>query len=152
MSRRTAGMLVILAIAVLLGALREFLFINLNYQIDFLGHQREYSYAHSKFQVFVQGMELKDLVLFKWSLAGLYVLVMLLLGILLSRLLYGDHRHARSLVIGYTALALLALLFHAISNGADGWYNISVKLLHALQYPIILVFIWAGSQLASFRR
>ena len=152
MSRRTAGMLSILLIAVVLGAIREFLFINLNYQIDFLGSDRAYSYAHSQFQLAVAGLGLKELWIMKWAFAAVFALFMLLLAILLARVLFGDHRHAPKLVGAYAAIGIIALLFHAISNGNDGWYNISVKLLHALQYPILLVFIWGASQLAAVRR
>jgi cell division protein FtsW (lipid II flippase) len=152
MSRRAWGMLVIVVVAVLLGALREFLFINLNYQIDHLEHGRAYSYAHSKFQRLVAGIDLQGLVILKWVWSGAYVLIMLILGILLSRLLFGDHRYAYPIVIGYIIIGILALLFHGISSGADAWYNIGVKLLHALQYPVILIFIWGAAQLAAFRR
>ncbi|MDQ3101751.1 MAG: hypothetical protein M3R08_10225, partial [Bacteroidota bacterium] len=78
--------------------------------------------------------------------------IMLVLGIVLSRILFGDHRHARLLLICYVILGSAALLFNALSNGSDGWYNISVKLLHTLQYPVVLVFIWAASQLSVVRR
>lgn len=152
MSRRTAAMLAILLIAVVLGAIREFLFINLNYQIDFLGSDRDYSYAHSRFQKAVSGFGLRDLWILKWVLATLFALFMLLLGIILSSLLFGDHRYIFLLASGYIAIGVIALIFHAISNGNDGWYNISVKLLHALQYPIVLIFIWGASRLSPMRR
>ncbi|MDQ3100486.1 MAG: hypothetical protein M3R08_03800 [Bacteroidota bacterium] len=152
MNRRITGMLVIGMVAVLLGAVREFLFINLNYQIDHLEHQRAFSYAHSKFQHLVAGLDLQDLLVLKWFLAVCYASIMLILGIVLSRMLFGDHRHARLLLICYLIIGTAALLFHAMSNGSDGWYNISVKLLHALQYPVVLVFIWAASQLSALRR
>lgn len=152
MSRRALGMLVILVIAVLLGAFRDWLFTNLNYQIDFLENHRNYSYAHSRFQHFAAGMDLRTLVTLKWIWAGAYVLIMLVLGIVLSQILFGDHRYAMWLVAGYVIIGLLSLVFHGISSGADGWYNISVKLLHALQYPVILIFIWGASRIAAFRR
>ncbi len=152
MNRRTRAVLAILLIAVVLGAIREFLFINLNYQIDFLGSDRAYSYAHSRFQTAVSGFDLRDLWILKWALAALFALMMLLLGIILSRILFGDHRYTFLLVIGYVTIGVMALLFHGISNGNDGWYNISVKLLHALQYPIVLIFIWGASRLGSIRR
>ncbi len=152
MNRRTRAVLAILLIAVVMGAIREFLFINLNYQIDFLGSDRPYSYAHSKFQMAVEGYGLRDLWILKWVLAALFAGIMLLLAIVLSRVLFGDHRYALTLTIGYVAIGSAALLFNSISSGNDGWYNISVKLLHALQYPIVLVFVWGASRLAAGRR
>ncbi len=152
MSRRAVGMVVILVVAIVLGALRDWLFTNLNYQIDFLQNNRAFSYAHSRFQAFASAMDLGTLWTLKWALSSLYILVMLTLGIALSRMLFGDHRYALALVVGFGVVGVLALLFHGISSGADAWYNISVKLLHALQYPVVLIFIWGGAQLAAYRR
>ncbi len=152
MNRRLLLLLAIVLVAVMLGAVREFLFINLNYQIDHLANRRPVSYAHSMFQRWVAGADLSELIWLKWLLSLLFMAIMLGLGILLSRSLFGDHRYAGALAIAYALLGLLALLFHWISGGTGPWYNISIKLLHALQYPVLLVFIWGGAQLARHRR
>ena len=152
MNRRTAGMLAILLIAVVLGAVREFIFHNLNYQIDFLAHERSASYAHSKFRAAVQGMDLADLLVAKWVLSILFAAFMLGLAILLARLLFGNGRYDKPLVIGYVLIGTAALVAHLLAGGNGAFRAISVKLLHALQYPVVLLLIWAGAMLNDHRR
>ncbi|MFN6115926.1 MAG: hypothetical protein ACK46C_08605, partial [Flavobacteriales bacterium] len=69
MTRRRIGILLILAIAVALGAVRDFLLVNLNYQIDFVEHHRTVSYAHSLFRGWTEGLGLGALIRLPWALA-----------------------------------------------------------------------------------
>ena len=143
MNRRLAlGLLITAAVA--LGSLREFLFVNLNYQIDHVERATDFSYAHTLFQGWVQGWELTTLLLAKWALALGFIGTMLGLAIGLARLLAGDHRHARALALGYAAAGGLALLLHGAAPWMPPLEAASVKLLHMLQYPVVLFFIWAG--------
>ncbi len=150
MGRRT-GIVVIFAVAVLLGALREFLFLNLNYQLDFLANHRRVSYAHSLFRGWVAGMDHGQLLVLKWALALLFVLAMLVLAILLARLLFGDHRYRKAIITGFGAIGGTALLLYLVAPGRTVPGAIAVKLLHTLQYPVVLFFIWAGSLLRPGR-
>jgi|JI10StandDraft_1071094.scaffolds.fasta_scaffold1082947_2 hypothetical protein len=147
MSRRNAGIGAILAVAILLGAAREFLFLNLNYAIDHLANQRTVSYAHSAFRAAVRELSLNDLVRLKWALTAVFIGIHLLLSILLARIVFGDHRYRNSLVIGFIALGLCAGLLKFASSGIPAMGDVAVKLLHVLQYPVILFFIWAASWL-----
>lgn len=140
MNRRLAAGLLV-AVGVLLGALREFLFLNLNYQIDHLRRATPYSYAHSLFQGWTAGADLGDLLLLKWALAGAFVAVMLVLAVALARILTGHHGH-RTAIVGGTALAAaLALLLHLAARALPPLEAVAVKLLHALQYPVLLLVL-----------
>src|SRR5690606_13036904 len=119
---------------------------------DFLAHERSVSYAHSKFRAVVQGMDLTDLLLAKWMLSIGFAAVMLVLAIVLARLLFGDGRYDRLLVIGYVLIGTGALVAHLLAGEHGGFRAIAVKLLHALQYPVVLLFIWAGAMLNDHRR
>lgn len=147
MSQRRLWMLAILLVAICLGAVREFLFLNLNYSIDHLANHREFSYAHSAFQRAVAGSSLADLLRLKWALAVLFVGLMAGLSVLLARVLFNDHRYRVHILIGFFAIGLLALLLHLASSSFPALEGVSVKLLHLLQYPVILFFIWAGALL-----
>jgi len=150
MRRRTPLALLMLA-AVLLGAVREFLFINLNYQLDALTYQRPVSYAHSLFRGWTDGMDLSALVMLKWALALLFIGIMLLLSVAVARIVFGDHRYRVALVAGFVLIGSVALALHAFSGGVPALYGVSVKLLHLLQYPVVLFFIWAASLLPARR-
>lgn len=141
----------ILAVAVAIGALREFLFLNLNYQLDAVARNRPISYAHSMFQGWVDGWDLPALLRLKWVLALLFASAMALACVLLARVLLGDHRYRRSLLFAYAIAGAVALLLHALSDMHPAFGNIGVKLLHALQYPVVLFFVWAGAVLKRGR-
>jgi len=135
----------IVALATALGAVREFLFVNLNYQIDSYAQGRTLSYAHSAFQKVVAGSGLDQLILLKWGLAALFVVLMLAAGIALSRVLFGDHRYRKPIVLGTLAIAVIALAFHGLAAWMPALEGVSIALSHALQYPVPLLFIYAAS-------
>lgn len=139
MKRRLAAAAIV-AIGVLLGAVREFLFLNLNYQIDHLQRGTPYSYAHSLFQRWA-GADLGDLTLLKWLLAAAYVALMLLLAVRLARVLTGHHGHRRTLIAGTLIAAAVALLLHLSARALPPLEAVAVKLLHALQYPVLLLIL-----------
>ncbi len=147
MTKRRLAIAAILLVAVLVGAGREFLFLNLNYSIDHLAYHRSVSYAHSLFQAAVDGCTLHTLLILKWVLALIFISVMLCLSVLLARLLFGDQRYRMAIVLGFLAVGGLALLLNLGAGRYPAMGNISVKLLHLLQYPVILFFLWAAALL-----
>lgn len=141
----------VLAIAVALGSLREFFFLNLNYQIDAVARRRSVSYAHSMFQGWVDGWDLAALLRLKWLLAALFSAAMAVCCVALARALFGDNRHMRAILLAYSLLGLVALALHALDTWHPAFGTIGVKLLHTLQYPVVLFFVWAGAILARTR-
>lgn len=141
---RNLLVVIILLGGLAVGALREFLFINLNFQIQHVRYATPYSYAHSLFRAWVQGWDLADLLRLKWVLAVLLSAVMLGLCIGLARVLFGSHTYRKALVIGYGLAGALAVLLHLAGGLAPQLGSISVKLLHALQYPVMLFLVWAA--------
>lgn len=147
MTPRRAAITLIICIAVAIGAGREFLFLNLNYSIDHLANHRPVSYAHSLFQAAVGGYDLRTLLILKWCLALLFISVMFVLSLLMARLLFGDHRYRMTILLGFLVVGSLALLLNTGAERYPAMGNISVKLLHLLQYPVILFFLWAAALL-----
>lgn len=145
--RTRAGIAVLLLLGVALGSLREFLFINLNYEIDRVAHHREVAYAHSRFRAWVEGWDLDGLVRLKWGTSLAFILVMLLLCVALMRLLQGSFRAAPLLVLGFLAVGAAALGLHLLSGASAAFEVVAVKLLHMLQYPVVLFFLWAAEML-----
>lgn len=149
MNRKWLAVLVILGVAIVLGALREFLMINLNYCIDHLANHRVVNYAHSLFRSAVDGVSLQGLKGLKWAFSGLFISTTLVLSILLARILHGDHRYRRWLLIGFATVACVALFLQLGSSFEPALGLVSVKLLHLLQYPVVLFFIWASTWLRT---
>lgn len=148
--RRTI-IIALLLLSIVLGALREFLVLNLNYQIDFVQHGRTVSYAHSIFQGWTVGWSLGSLVVLKWALAMAFALLMCVLSLTLARVLFGDHRYALLIVLGFVGVGAVATVLHFTSGLVPAFAGVSIKLLHLLQYPVLLFFIWAASLLATKR-
>jgi len=133
MSRRW-GIAGLVTLAVGLGALREFLFVNLNYQLDHVARGTAVSYAHSLFQEWTQGMGLSGLTALKWAATLSFIAAMTCLSVLAARLLFGDQRYLRVILFAVGSIAALALVLHGLSLDLA-----AVKLLHALQYPVLML-------------
>jgi len=145
--KRSVGIGLVLVLAILLGAAREFFFLNLNYAIDHLANHRAVSFAHSAFQAAVDGLGLRDLMALKWVGAITFILAMLVLTLWMARFLFGDHRYRIPILILTLAVGLLALALHLAGGLHPAFDLVSVKLLHLLQYPGILLFLWVASML-----
>jgi hypothetical protein len=131
----------LLLVGIVLGACREFLFINLNYQIDHVARHTRFSYAHSLFQGWTRGMDLGALTALKWALAFAFMVAMAGLCVLLARVLSGSWRHARAIVGGFVLFALLALALHGSARWLPRAETVSIQLSHMLQYPVVLLFV-----------
>ena len=151
MRRSTALAMLLIGAAIAIGAFRDFVFVNLNYHLDFLEHARRISYAHSLFRTWVGEIDAHGLRLLKWLFALCFILCNLALAIGLSRVRFGDHRYRAPIAIGFGLVALIA----GVSNVLGAWLPIfsvlGVKLLHLLQYPVVLLLIWAAGWLVPQR-
>jgi hypothetical protein len=146
---RKAWMVLILIVAVALGSLHEFLFVNLNYQIDHVQRHTEYSYAHSAFQAWTRDWSGTALVRAKWSLALAFAGIMLGLTIAFARQVTGSHRYRWGIIGLFVGTAVIALALHGLARWWPPLAGVGVKLLHLLQFPVLLFFIWAASQLRA---
>jgi hypothetical protein len=142
-----ASSALLLVFATVMGGLREFLFLNLNYQLDAVARDRPFSYAHSVFQGWTAGMDLADLTRLKWALALVFTAVMWSLTVGMGRLRTGDHRHTPVISALFVGMGTLALVLHLTHQPA--LQAVSIKLLHALQYPVLLFIGWAASRLGG---
>lgn len=141
----------VLLVAVVLAERREFLFINLNYQIDHVSRGTPHSYAHSAFRSFVEGWSLGALTTFKWILSSLYIIVNALLAVLLAWLLHDHGRYTRPIIVIVVSVCLAAVGFHALGTRVPGGADIGVKLLHMVQYPVVLLALLASAGLGRLR-
>lgn len=144
--RRVEAALALLA-GVVYGSWREFMFINLNYQIDHVARHTEFSYAHSMVQGWVGSWDLRALLVLKWSLAFFSMAVIAGLCVLLLRVLAGSWRHARWIFAAFAAFALLSLSLQLLSPWVPPFGTIAIALSHMLQYPVPLVFVLVAGQL-----
>ncbi|WKZ66651.1 MAG: hypothetical protein QY325_01710 [Flavobacteriales bacterium] len=145
MNRRDALSALWLALAVAAGAAREFFFVNLNYQLDYLVNRRDRNYAHSRFRRWAEGLDAGDLTAWKWLLAAAFVALTAALTVALARTRFGDHRYRTRILGAFAALAAFALACHLGAQAAPALRPVSIAVLHALQYPVPLLVVWALS-------
>jgi len=141
MSTRTwLGVAALLGLGIALGSLREFVFINLNYELSAASGQTPWSYAHSAVQRALEGWTVPQMLRLKWVLAMAFVATMGTLTFATGRLLFG-RRLDRVIGLGYGLIALLALLLHVAAHWLPFTASAGVKLLHLLQYPMPIVVL-----------
>jgi hypothetical protein len=145
--KRALMSLLWLGLASLLGAAREFVATNINFQIDFLSNSRERNYAHSVFREWAQGWDLADAQRAKWLAAGAFMVSMAALTAAMARTRFGDHRYIAPILLGFAALGACA--------GICYWTNpallrpVAIAILHALQYPVPVLLVWVLSWLRA---
>lgn len=131
----------IAAAGIAMGAMREFLFINLNYQLDHLLRHTRFSYAHSMFIRWSAKMDAMDLFRLKWGLVAVFTAYFAVSCVLLARVAGGTWAYTRGLLAGFGGFALLALLLHLAARWAPGLETVAVHVSHMLQYPVCLLFV-----------
>lgn len=127
------------AIGIGLGALREFIFINLNYWIAYVAGTAENLYAHSFFN-FLHGISQQALNSTKWVLAFVFVIMMLVFNIAFFKAWFNDHRARNLVFIIYTGLLSIGAIFYCVSTlfpAQNAFIVVAVKALHFLQYPML---------------
>jgi len=139
-TRTWLGVAALLGLAIALGSLREFVFINLNYEVSAASGQTPWSYAHSAMQRALEGWSVPALLRLKWLLAVAFTLAMGTLTFVAGRMLYG-RRLDRVILPGYGLIALLALLLHVAAHWLPFTASAGVKLLHLLQYPMPIAML-----------
>jgi hypothetical protein len=142
MSRRIAWSALLLLIGIALGGLREFLFVNLNYQLDHLQRGTPYSYAHSAFQQWSAGCTATELAAIKWGLSAGFVLVNLTLTMVMGRVRFGARWPWRMAAALFLAVAGMAGALFALSKAHPWLYPAAVQLAHAVQYPLPMALLW----------
>ena len=149
--KRKFPIVAVLLVAIVLAERREFLFINLNYQIDHVSRGTASSYAHSAFRSFVEGWSLGALTKFKWALSVAYTVVNAVLAVALARLLHGHWRYTRPILVIVAGVCAAALGFHALGTRVPGGADVGVKLLHMVQYPVVLLVMLASAGLGRLK-
>jgi hypothetical protein len=125
-----------------MGGVREFLFINLNYQLDHLLRHTRFSYAHSLFIRWSAGLDASDLLRLKWGLVAVFMAYFAVSCVLLARVASRTWAHTRGILAGFVGFAALALLLHAGARWAPGLWPVAVQVSHMLQYPVCLLFVF----------
>ena len=141
--KRVFVLIALVVIGVSLGALREFIFINLNYWIDHVLRNTNFIYAHSFFD-FLEGSSLGYLKTLKWIAAIVFILLMFFYSIACIEVFFND-RSLRVWVLmtflGATIVSAAFLGLHSILAPETAMLSIAVKAFHSMQYPFFVLIL-----------
>lgn len=130
---------------VVVGYLRDFIAINLNYHLHHIQNQTEYSSAHSFFD-FLNNLSFWQVYSAKYLLTVVFTLLNFGLGYLLLNLVIAQKSILKILIWKYIVVTAVALLFFGggfLVGNSEGGYSFSRLLMGYLQSPVpaaILLF------------
>ena len=133
--------LAILIIA--LGFLREFLFININYHLQFLYYHMKRSYM-TKSLNFLRSYTYDELYEIKWILTILFTLVYLFFTCLVIKLLFHVKKCVLRTIYIFAAIVFISFIFytsgHLVNQDAIG-YRLARICMGVVQSPLPLIIL-----------
>lgn len=136
-------MLLVVAVYISLGYLRDFLFVNINFALKKLNSGESYE-GHS-FMEFLQGYDWWTLYISKYPLTGLFTVLNFLPGLFLLYLLFGERRYLRWFAWLYACVIGFSLLLFAggyLFGDPDQGYILARYFMGFLQSPLpVMMFI-----------
>lgn len=140
MSRTLRIILLLLSVAgiVLLGSLREFIFVNINYQLKYLYYEQAESYAHSFFD-FLNNYSYAEIYYSKWWLMAIFTILFWVCSLLIVYFLKPERKWLKWMTLMYATLIVAAgiiFFFGWVFGQIDGGYAISRLVLGVAHSPL----------------
>lgn len=136
------SILVLLSFIIVLGFLRDFLFVHLNYQLAFL-YNNNHTYFNQTSQDLFQGLSYLQLYYGKYLLTFVFSLLYYLCALSIHWLLFKKYFFKQISVI-YTGLTLLAFgiltLGYCLSKSTE-FYPLSRYIMGFVQSPILICIL-----------
>lgn len=104
----------------------------------------DYYYSHGRLDM-LHLFSLKQLTLLKWGGTVLFTALFLFLNLAVFRLLTGERKLERWIIIGYVILFLFSFFFFFVGKLTPfpgSFYSVSRKIVGALQSPVPLMLIY----------
>ena len=149
--------LTFILLAICLEYLRDYLFININLQIDFLesnvNNLEQFNYTDSNIHRFIHNIDISKLKFFKWILSISFSLLYFLIGIIFSKSFFTDNLHQSFsiiffiggiVILGFSFLIFMFGKYLSLENQII-FYSVSLELSHYIQsslYPITFLLIF----------
>lgn len=149
--RKTTGLVLLGAFAVLSGFFREFIFINLNqqrwetYERVYRHHSPEQHVAPS--MQWLSGLSYETLNFLKWPLTLLFACWFAGLCLLAVRIAFAEKKYTRIVIFTYAGLFLLGLVVYGIGAATGGnyhFYEIARFLAGLTEGPLLMLILLAS--------
>ena len=128
---------------ILLGAFRDFVFVNLNLQLNYLWKKLPFSRAHSSFD-FLEGYDYWTIYYWKFALTGIFTLLFLLITLGLIKVIFNNkkfQRYTLYLFGGVIGISLLLFGGGYIFGNAHFGYDLARHFMDVVQSPIAAMIL-----------
>ena len=148
---------ILISFAVFLEYFRDYLFININLQINFLENlSNELStlnYTDSNLLYLIKSLDLGTLNILKWGLSFLFAFLYFGIGFLFSKWFFSHKNHLffiKLFSLGGLIVMFLSFLIYVVGKSLSlenqmNFYNVSIELSHFVQsslYPISFLLVF----------
>lgn len=128
---------------IVLGFMRDFIFINLNYQMGKL-YYKDYNFILPEPLYFLNNFTYQGLIYLKWILTGIFFILYFLVTVLSIKRIFNNKKYIK-LSIGFyfilTVVAALVYLIGAVFFNSERAYNLSLFFTHMIQSPLVLMIL-----------
>ena len=142
-------LLALLLIAFSLDFLRDYIFVNINYQIHYLNYL-DFNYTDSFIEKFISNYSINELSNIKWMLSFFFILMFAAISFLLIHYKYKKQQKKFQLLTA--AFFVFILIFIGISyftsitltdiSLQNSFYNISIEMSHYLQSSLSFISLF----------
>lgn len=141
--KKIAGLFGIVFLLMFVGFLRDFMFVNINYELIDIYYKR-YEWSPPSFLAVFNDWNYDTLYYFKFFLTGLFTLMYCLITILGIRIAFQDKKYLRITIIAFAIIMGLAFLIYLSGfAGIDEEvaYTFSRWLMGFVESPLVLMIL-----------
>lgn len=148
---------ILILFAVFLEYFRDYLFININLQINFLENLMNelstFNYTDSNLLYLIKSLDVGVLNILKWGLSFLFAFLYFGIGFLFSKLFFSHKNHLffiKLFSLGGLIVMFSSFLIYVVGKSLTlenqmNFYNVSIELSHFVQsslYPISFLLVF----------
>lgn len=136
---------------IVLGFIRDFVFVNINYAIGFKEGKADGYWGHSNMEFLTQ-YNAGSLNTSKWLLTVAFILAFLMISLLIIRFLHNDKRFLIWMVLLYTGFFLIGgglYVFGWLLGHSDTGYTLSREFIGFIQSPLPLMIFLPAIELVK---
>lgn len=145
MTRNVRRIIVFLLVVgmILLGAFRDFVFVNINAQLYHLLKNTPFSKAHSSFD-FLEGIDYWTIYYWKFALTGIFTVLYLVITWLIIKVLFNNRNFQKYTVYLFASVVAISMLLFGLGylfgDGHFG-YEVARQFMDVVQSPIAVMVL-----------
>jgi hypothetical protein len=148
---------ILISFAVFLEYFRDYLFININLQINFLENLNNelstFNYTDSSLLYLIKSLDIGTLNILKWGLSFLFAFLYFGIGFLFSKWFFSDKNHIffiklfslGGLIVMFSSFLIYVFGKSLTLENQMNFYNVSIELSHFVQsslYPFSFLLVF----------